>query len=481
MSPTEFALDYTRLLTGGTRVSPLLTDAYKLRMGEVGEPLREEIFTLHFRRGPALRVPFDLQAVVHALRPALPSEAERAFLLEQGYTMTPAMEHALEGRLRVDAAPAGAWVGAMEPVVTVVGPSFLVSWLEPLLVALHFPLQVATALAEGRRAFDATCDEEAGIIQLVARASGLAAGRVRVRVRAAAYRAGVARELAAISDALGGSLDRAFEVGARAMSCLAAHRMVLEACRDAGLTRTSNVGLARILRLTPVGTTGHEHQMRFGDDATAFRAVRDRSPAVPSYLFDTYDPIRLGLPAAFAVAREDPERPFTLRFDSGDQRAQLAISASARDYGREGQGVRGGYVFMDGYDAARTAEMERYADSLDLASCARFYGYGGALVSKPSPSPFHRDTVAMVYKLARTAGRDVMKHAGDPGKSSLPGHTVSFVAPDGGRVIAHAGEGVSCHRPLDADAPRPTAPARLSRRVQAAIAVCRDRDLRRSV
>lgn len=479
MNPTEFALDYIRLLTGGTRISPLLTDAYKMRMGEVGEPLREETFTLHFRRGPALRVPFDLEAVVHALRPALPSESERVFLCEQGYTMTPAMEQALEGPLRIDAAPAGAWVGPMEPVVTVVGPSFLVSWLEPLLVALHFPLQVATALAEGARAFDAACDDEAGIIQLVARASGL--GPVRVRVRAADYRAGVARELAAISDALGGALDRAFEVGARAMSCLAAHRMVLEVCRDAGLTRTSNVWLARVLGLTPVGTTGHEHQMRFGDDATAFRAVRDRSPADPAYLFDTYDPIRLGLPAAFAVAREDPERPFTLRFDSGDQRAQLAICASARDYGPDGLGVRGGYIFMDGYDAARTAEMERYADSLDLASCARLYGYGGALVSRPSPSPFRRDTVAMVYKLARTAGRDVMKHAGEPGKSSLPGHTVSLVAPDGSRVIAHPGEGVSCHRPLDADAPRPTAPARLSRRVQAAIAVCRDRDLRRDV
>jgi nicotinic acid phosphoribosyltransferase len=128
--------------------------------------------------------------------------------------------------------------------------------------------------------------------------------------------------------------DRIFEVGMRAASCLEQHEIALRACREAGIRRTSNVLLSRTLGMIPVGTMGHEHAQRYGADEPAFRAMRERRPGRSSYLLDTYDTIRSGIPAAFKLIREDPGRRDSIRYDSAIRR-----SSTIRDHARSPAGM----------------------------------------------------------------------------------------------------------------------------------------------
>ena len=117
----------------------LQTDAYKLSMAQAGFPLRPETFYLSFRRGGWQFVPFDLAAEISALleSPGAEREPELRYAAEHGYALSSGMLAALGREVRVRAVPAGSWVAPREPFVTVSGPSFLVSWLEPLVLRLR--------------------------------------------------------------------------------------------------------------------------------------------------------------------------------------------------------------------------------------------------------------------------------------------------------------------------------------------------------
>jgi hypothetical protein len=195
------------------------------------------------------------------------------------------------------------------------------------------------------------------------------------------------------------------------------HELALRACRDIGLTQTSNVFLAKKLGLKPVGTTGHEHQQRWGNDTDAFRAIRDMRPQPPSFLFDTYDALRIGLPGAVRVIRESSERQCSVRFDSGDQELQLRRFLAA--------GVEPTFVFMDSLDATKARQLEETAGQFGVPANRRLYGSGGFLVGKPAATDLTRDRVAAVYKLSQTGGRPVMKFS-VPSKSTVPGVPVIF-------------------------------------------------------
>jgi nicotinate phosphoribosyltransferase len=435
---------YVELLTGGTN-SPLLTDAYKFAMAQAGAPLRQETFYLSFRHGEPMYVPFDLAEVVRLLRPRLPNAKERAFLATHGFSMTPAMEAALQGDLDVWAAPRFAWVGKGEPILTVTGPSFLVSWLEPLLIALSFPLQVASQIEnevrnrEPASTFDVTCKDEGDIVQLVQKCAGNSACTAKVVVRGIGDMKSLVGDLHA---ALGGDIHRAFEVGTRAMTCLQHHHHVLKALKVFGIEKTASLYLAYELYMIPVGTTGHEHQQRWLSDEAAFRAVRDCRPEPPSYLFDTYDAEHSGIPATQKVMGEDPGRRCSVRFDSGDQEAQLR------------QFMQGPYqpdlfIFMDGYDHDRTYEMERLCTKEGIPTEARIYGFGGYFMCAAEWQVYTRNRVAMVYKLTQTGATPVMKFAGS--KSSVPGRPVILRAAGGGSLIAQAGEEIEGWGPLRPD------------------------------
>ncbi len=477
MSEKPVEQELVQAMTGTERPSALMTDGYKFSMAQAGFPLRKEKFYLTLRRGGPYFIPFDLVDVAQRLVPEMPTTKEQGFLQANGYGMNPAMEEALKGELNVWAAPKGSWVIAREPIMVPSGSSFLVSWLEPLAIMLNYPIQVATAYLNGQRDFETTCWEESLIVQLTltetARLTGVDESYT-VTCLSRDYGEGLKRNIAAIKEALGGKLNRAFEVGMRGATCMEQHRLALMHCREAGMLKTSNVFLAWELYMTPVGTTGHEHQQRWGNDKAGFEAIRDMRPEQPSYLFDTYNPIEIGIPAAMSVMETD-ERPCSMRFDSGDQDAQFLkiLAAVRREYPAEGQ--QDSYfedrpnlnlIFEDGYTADKTAINETFCAAWKWPEDRRHYGYGGYIVTDPSPSAYGRNMVSAAYKLTETGGQPRMKFSGTPGKESIPGkpvilrrirqdrHDPKREQPPKGyqhaySVIAQEGESIPAFRPLD--------------------------------
>lgn len=406
-------------ILGQDKASVLMTDAYKLSMAQAGFPLREETFVLSFRRGEKFYIPFDLRTVVLLLLPALPTAMETAFLETHGYELTPAMLKALMGTVTVNCPPIGSWVFAGEPVLTVTGPSFLVSWLEALLIMLHYPIQIATAMKQGIRDFDFICPNQAKIIQIVA---GVTCTKGCILNPDWGYLDLVGANIRGVVAALRGEPQRAFEVGLRAATCIQQHFMVLDYCKMNGIGKTSNMYGALHKGMTPVGTTGHEHQMRWAavtgntSDLAGFRAIRDMRSAPPSYLFDTTDPEQ-GIKDAFVVIHEDENRTCALRLDSGNHKAQTKQIVDACC----STPLNPMLLFEDGYDEGKTIDMESYCNQLGVPRMSRGYGYGGYFVSQPARTPYNRDAVSAAYKLSMTGGVPVMKFSGSPGKESIPG------------------------------------------------------------
>jgi len=406
------------IMKGGI-ASILLTDGYKYTMASAGFPLRREVFYLSFRRGDPLYNPFHLDHVVQALSEiGLLRPPENDFLPSTGFDWTLAMEEALVEGVRVDAIPKGAWVGPREPILHVSGPSFAASWLEPLVIALHFPLQLATALKNGQRMFEFTCRDERRILEVTLEAMDIAPAKVTSEIRPLVHLAEVKARGLAVEHALGGDLSRASEVGMRGMTCLEQHRVSLEVLRGLGLTSTSNAYLARRLGLKLVGTCGHEHQMRHGPgDIAGFRALRDSLPGVPFYLPDTFDIDHQGIPAAVQVIQEAPDQRHGIRFDCTNQKRRLV---TAYDMLRKNASPVH-YGFMGDYDAKRVGEMEEFAVGLGVPPSCQSYGIGTYFGAVDAVHPFSRGRISMVYKLCETGGEPVMKHAGP--KSTWCGKT----------------------------------------------------------
>lgn len=407
--------------------SLLATDGYKFSMAEAGWPLRQETFYYAHRKGGVQVLPVDVEALVRRLLPE-PTEADYAWLARYGYEMGAGFKAAVlrRERLTVHTLPRGALFYPREPVFSVSGPSALVSWLEPLLLQIHFRIQVATqALADkeglARALALLSCEAERQIV--LETLDEVDVQPPRMQVDEEGYYARVllaARELVeAVEDP-----GRLFEVGLRAATCMEQHELALRACKEAGIVRTSNAYLAQKLGLVPVGTMGHEHVQRYGSDEAAFRAMRERRPQRSSYLLDTYDTLASGLPAAFQLMREEPGSGDSIRFDSGNKRLQyLYATTRARE-----EGVHPVLILEDGLDAQATREFEELRRLVQWEPQAQFYGYGGFLVSRPAACPFTRDRVAAVYKLSRSGTQGTMKFANEQGagKQSVPGFPVVF-------------------------------------------------------
>lgn len=400
------------------RPSVLMTDGYKFSMAQSGFPLRQETFYLTFRQEGAYYVPFDLEEIVRKLLPLPVTKAEAAYLADVGYELTPAMRAAFDSKdlLRIKAVPPGSWVYGKEPLLTVTGPSLLVSWLEPLVIMLQFPIQVATEAVKGRRSFTATCQGEEDIIRAATEAAGQY-HKVRVVRTDMDYFDGCVRRAKALLDAAQGC--SVFEVGMRAATCMEQHRLVLRACQAVGIKATSNVYDAYALGLTPVGTTGHEHQQRWGCDIDAFRAVRDMRPKPPSYLFDTYAAERLGIPAVIQAVKETPTRPCFVRFDQRDK-----IPGQLRTLWEAIGSYPVGFIFEDGIRPDTVTEILALTDALGIDRNRLHFGSGGYLVIDPN-APFSRNTVNAVYKLTESSGNPVMKFSSSD-KQSVPGKPVIF-------------------------------------------------------
>lgn len=403
----------------------LQTDGYKFSMAEAGFPLRQETFYYSHRKGGWQFLPIDVEAFIRANLPFPQVAAEHIdYLNKNNYQLGGASREAfsLRDQIKINALPKGSWFYEREPVFTVTGPSALVSWLEPLVLQLNFRIQIATAalLLGWTGSAEATCESEADIIRETLESVRRSGSRGEIRVNPEGYRWSVfnrASELVRIVE----DPDRLFEVGMRAVTCEFQHRIALEAIREAGIKRTSNVALARILDMVPVGTMGHEHIQRHGSDYAAFTAMRDRQPGFVFYLPDTFDTMRSGVPAALRAMLDNPTRNSGIRFDS--EHGILGHYLYAVNRARE-IGLTPVLGLESGWDDKKTTQFEQLRKIVDWPADRQAYGYGGYLVS--SSTPFTRDQVAAVWKISQTGDRATMKFGDEPqgGKSSIPGRPV---------------------------------------------------------
>jgi nicotinic acid phosphoribosyltransferase len=408
-------------------VSILATDGYKFSMAEAGWPLRTETFYYTQRKGGPGIVPLDLRAEIARLLPT-PAPGDHDYLTGHEYEMCVGFKAAMgqHAALAVHALPKGSWFLPREPVFAVTGPSALASWLEPLALQLHYRIQVATLALTNPAELEAqtgtvTCEAQRDIVLATLDSVGVRAPKITADPEGYFARVkGVAAELVAIV----GDPARIFEVGLRSATCLAQHLIALEACKSVGIVRTSNVLGARTHGMIPVGTMGHEHIQRYGSDDAAFRAMRDRRPGRSSYLLDTFDTLRCGIPAAFRLMEEDKRRGDSIRYDSGDKEAQYRFAAAEAAR----RGLRPVQILEDAFDAPLTRRFEELRREVGLGPEEQFYGYGGYLVATTSGSRLTRDRVAAVFKLSQTAIWPTMKFGDEAGsgKESVPGKPVVF-------------------------------------------------------
>ena len=86
-----------------------------------------------------------------------------------------------------------------------------------------------------------------------------------------------------------------------------------------GASGTSNVRAGKLFDIPVLGTHAHALVQVYGDDYKAFKAYAETHRNCV-FLVDTYDTLRIGVPATIQVAREMGDRINFLgvRIDSGD-------------------------------------------------------------------------------------------------------------------------------------------------------------------
>ena len=209
-------------------------------------------------------MPVDPAEYVLGILPRL-EESDYSYLQGRGLALGEAYRQAMESEVVVRGIPKGSWFGDREVVLTVTGPSALVSHLEAQIIWLQFRVQVATlAKLSPERLPEllgtVTCDREREIVLETLATIGHKSS-FEIVVDSDGYFSHIeerARELIEIV----ADPRRVFEAGMRAASCIEQHRIAVSAAKTAGFVATSNVELARELGLIAGGTTGHEHTQR---------------------------------------------------------------------------------------------------------------------------------------------------------------------------------------------------------------------------
>lgn len=453
--------------------SILATDGYKFSMAAAGFPLRQETFYYSHRKGGPHYLPFDVESEIRKMLPPHSCEGD-SYLRSQGYHMGGAFWEAMRGEIKVRALPKGSWFFDREPVFTVTGPSALVSWLEPLVLQLHYRIQVATLAKrlvqkEWEDHFKVVSTERQREIILETFAQVDKALPFDIQVNPEPYMDHVRERVAGLVEVVKDPA-RIFEVGMRAATCMEQHRLALTAAGEAGLQATSNVLLAQEMGLKAVGTMGHEHVQRFGNDEDAFRAMRDRHPGPTSFLLDTFSTIHSGLPTAFRLIQEDPSRGDTVRFDSGDKKTQFLIACSMA----KSMGIKPRFILEDGFTEDMTREFEVLRDMMGIPPEDVMYGYGGYIVKAPGDT-LTRDNVAAVWKVTQSGSKPTMKFGDEPGsgKESIPGEPILYRYYDKSRsawlgYVAQEGEDVKSPQVTDKDIPMRVSEAVFTQMLQGA-------------
>jgi len=407
-------------------VGILATDQYKFAMAESGLPLREETFYYSHRKGGPHLIPYDVKDYIKNLFSNWSSNDAHKLLEEcSGLFAGSWFNHFLKlndpySLLKINTIAKGTWFYDRDPVFTITGPSFLVSWLEPRVLQMNYAIQVATMAAIGKLHIDyATCENQKLIVDDVLETVmelGYTVDLPKLEIKSEEYLSSVKERVAALARAVNNDTNRLFEVGFRSATCMEQHHIALEACGKLGTSNTYESSYGSAGRA--VGTMGHEHVQRFGSDKIAYNTMADRLPGSIFCLLDTFDALRSGIPAAFDLIQRQPERNHSVRFDSGDIKKQLLI---AIDKAKE-MGIKPKYCLEDSWDLKKTIEFEELRTNAGIEPEYFTYGFGGHIVNV---GELTRDRVSAVWKLSQTGDRPTMKF-GNAGKESIPGKPVLY-------------------------------------------------------
>jgi len=408
------------------------TDWYKPVMAAAGASLRPETFNFAIRQGGPFYMPVDPVAYVESLLPKFTDEDMR-YLQSRGLGLGQEYRRALGAPVEVHGVPQGAWFSDREVILTVTGPSALVSYLEAQIIWLRFRIQVATAAKLQPESLPAmlsiaTTEREREIILEALDAAGHRPN-FEIAVDTEGYVSHIKARAAALIEAVGDP-GRLFEAGMRAASCAEQHIVAVGAAKDVGFLATSNVEAARTLGMHACGTTGHEHTQRYGSDLSAFLAVRDRVDGEVTFLLDTYSTRFSGIPTALRVMGQTPDRLCSIRFDSestmeGDY--LLGVHAM-RESGLEAPITLGG-----GFNLDRTQTFEALRIQNKWPADKQRYLVGQYLVEPHVPLPTRGD-VGAVYKLSQSGESPTMKFSDSAAKSSAPGVPVTWRLMSPGRA-----------------------------------------------
>jgi nicotinate phosphoribosyltransferase len=415
-----------------TNEDTMRTDWYKPVMAAAGAPLRPETFNFAIRKGGPFYMPLDPVEYIRSLLPTV-TDSDMAYLNEHGLGLGAAYREAMGSDVEVHGIPAGAWFGNREVVLTVTGPSSVVSHLEAQVIWLQFRIQVATLakLAPERlsaRLGTVTCEREAEIVRETLDQADTHCD-FEIRVDEEGYFNHIhdrAKELIEIV----GDPARLFEAGMRAASCIEQHRISVRAAAEAGFLATSNVEIARELGIIAGGTTGHEHTQRHFGDKAAFTAVRDRVAGEVTFLLDTYSTRSCGMPSAIDVMRQTPDRVCSIRFDT---ESTMEGDYLLGVYALREAGLSAPINLGGGFNADFTRRFEELRRFVDWPAHLQRYMYGQYLVEPHVPLPTRGD-VGAVYKVCQSGDRATMKFSDDPAKSSAPGHPVTWRLVSPGRA-----------------------------------------------
>ncbi len=255
----------------------LHTDLYQINMMHVyfkqGIHNKHAIFELYFRKLPfenGFAVFAGLERIVSYLKQLRFTETDIAYLREEDYPedfLTYLQEFKLE--LSVKSAREGDLVFANEPLVQVEGPLAQCQLVETaLLNIVNFQTLIATKAA-------------------------------RIKT--------------VIAD------EPLLEFGTRRAQEMDAAIWGTRAAVIGGADATSNVRAGKIFGIPVSGTHAHAMVQAYGDDYKAFKAYAETHKNCV-FLVDTYDTLKIGVPAAIRVAKEfgDKINFQGVRLDSGD-------------------------------------------------------------------------------------------------------------------------------------------------------------------
>lgn len=255
----------------------LHTDLYQINMMQVyfeqGIHNKKAVFEAYFRQQPfknGYAVFAGLERIVNYLKNLRFSESDIAYLESLGYkgAFLDYLKN-FKMELTVRSAKEGDLVFANEPIVQVEGPLAQCQLVETaLLNIVNFQTLIATKAA---------------------------------------------RIKAVIED------EPLMEFGTRRAQEMDAAIWGTRAAVIGGASGTSNVRAGKLFDIPVLGTHAHALVQVYGDDYKAFKAYAETHRNCV-FLVDTYDTLRIGVPAAIQVAREMGDRINFLgvRIDSGD-------------------------------------------------------------------------------------------------------------------------------------------------------------------